>query len=976
MRNFDEIIKEQKLSNTSSFPEIAQAAIASYYLKPYPGAMPAKNGVHRRHHGGVHASFTALNVEMIFELYKKYKPELLKHPLTGRALTEKDLDLLKLAAIYHDSANVSEIKGDAKEHADNFRRDMVALGWKAQEIEPFAMAIQNKDGNNKNILEKIVHDADCLDIIRVANDNFDKNYLDIIKDLKECPNFLSELDAIIQNHFLTIDTFKGESANITPLHQSCETADNCYIAVYNAQVELLKKHIVFSCLKKEKIISYEDIDLSKVSILDLYNRENSTIIKNLIEKLREEKIEDSKNHINTLDTLFNEGCVIRGLSFQSIDDELATLNKNAKVLQENKLESTMDLKKFIYRQIIAKEEKINTPKGFKWRPCSFYQADLPVEFVGAEVAFIIDPNPEKGTKLSYFYKQNIFSAKAESGQFNYYFHHGEKNRPTLEALRKKIWEQEQRRRGHIPDKGYHYYGKNSLKYSEILGTYQKTAISGIIAAEGEKNTRDAILLRAKLGKPFRPIYRYSSEKTMISLSEETLLKESGLIATKPKENALVDNINEHISGTFVLEEPLYHGIIIKKMSDNPLPFCRKTLMYRWNPGDKNNAICTAMKKIKICTIEEAFYSSQSIIGEKIEKEDSLTLVLDLLWDDRNDIKNGTTFLLNALQDIEKAAINPGADVSSNDFNVGDISEIQFHEKENHLKFTFKHPRNSETQCEAFVNEKGIPTLRFLTSGDQKYFEQPTTLLPNIAKRHAEYQISSFNIKLKIDVTYEFLKEEGIDEVGVQLKTTNNKLALQWCIRLIDKNKILQMKDIIAKKLYDKFTKVNTISIQSNLIIITTPYIQQADIEKTLKEIFNFPKNLDSSLEIKLDNGYKKASVLITDAKMDSYEIISLPTTEMDKQMAVKIFFEFYDKNPSRRSFWPKKEDRGSITMENILEHANRENDIGWFGYSGNRTRAILISKFFVKDFKDVNAAILKINKGKELESYPMHIFWN
>lgn len=288
MLSFSQIRNQQDLSKTSSFPAIAQAAILTYYLKPYPQTMPAFNGIDRRHHGGVHVSSTALNAEMIFELYKKYKPELLKHPITHQDLTENDLKLLKLAAIYHDSANISETHGNEIKHANNFRKDMCTLGWTREEIEPFAMAIQEKDKNtDKTILEKMIHDADCLDIIRVVGRKFDKNYLDVIKDLEICLGFSEEIDEIIENHFETIADFDFTEStfhNIGILHQFCETQENCYLAVYHETVKMLKKHIISSCLAKGKKVSEVEIDLSKISILELYNRKNSNILKKYLEE--------------------------------------------------------------------------------------------------------------------------------------------------------------------------------------------------------------------------------------------------------------------------------------------------------------------------------------------------------------------------------------------------------------------------------------------------------------------------------------------------------------------------------------------------------------------------------------------------------------------------------------------------------------------------------------------------------------------
>lgn len=157
----------RKLDKDSPFIDIAQAAIEIYYLKPYPNKSPSvRPHINRKFHGGTHVSSTALNIDLFIALYQKYKPELLKNHL-GNPLSPKEIELIKLMAIYHDSANVSETMGDEIKHAHNFTDDMISLGYNEDEIKPFAMAIQNKETTHsseskeaKNIYQILLEDAD------------------------------------------------------------------------------------------------------------------------------------------------------------------------------------------------------------------------------------------------------------------------------------------------------------------------------------------------------------------------------------------------------------------------------------------------------------------------------------------------------------------------------------------------------------------------------------------------------------------------------------------------------------------------------------------------------------------------------------------------------------------------------------------------------------------------------------------------
>ena len=199
MSRFDELREARNLSRDTSFEDIAQACIEVRYLPPYVGKRDAsrnKSRVNRVLHGGVHAARTAMSTELFIDIYKKYTPEFVVNS-SGEKLTKQDIKLLKLAAVYHDSANTSETKGVPKEHADNFRQDMMLLGYENSEIEPFAEAIENKDtASSKNFITKIIHDADCLEIIRCCSgkDKFKKNYLDSFNDLNQYTEFNIELE--------------------------------------------------------------------------------------------------------------------------------------------------------------------------------------------------------------------------------------------------------------------------------------------------------------------------------------------------------------------------------------------------------------------------------------------------------------------------------------------------------------------------------------------------------------------------------------------------------------------------------------------------------------------------------------------------------------------------------------------------------------------------------------------------------------
>jgi hypothetical protein len=153
----------------------------------------------------------------------------------------------------------SEVCGEEKDHALNFNQDMVALGFDSNNVKAIADGIEYKDGKDKQfkhhaktttitqqktLFQKLIHDADCLDIIRMTK-SFDKTELDIYQDLHANPLFISELESIIRNHYETIEHLMQNpgSGTVGEVHQFCEKASNCYVAVKEAAINLLLQHI-------------------------------------------------------------------------------------------------------------------------------------------------------------------------------------------------------------------------------------------------------------------------------------------------------------------------------------------------------------------------------------------------------------------------------------------------------------------------------------------------------------------------------------------------------------------------------------------------------------------------------------------------------------------------------------------------------------------------------------------------------------
>lgn len=274
--------QDQKLTVHSKFEDISQETINAIYLTPYPGYPDQRpDGINRTLHGAVHVTRSVMNALVFIELYHAYAPELVVGP-SGNALSDEDTKLLLLAVLYHDAANINESEAYEAEHENIFMQHMRSIGYTDEVLLPFAYAISHKDAAHpKTFLQKIVHDADCIDILRVIKHSFDKNYLDIIKDLQHIPEFMHELDQIIASHKETVQFIEGDSIifvdeSPNTLHVDIEKSANCFLSIKATLLHMLGKQVASESVKRGLICNLSYLTSEYVNCRTLYNRVDVT----------------------------------------------------------------------------------------------------------------------------------------------------------------------------------------------------------------------------------------------------------------------------------------------------------------------------------------------------------------------------------------------------------------------------------------------------------------------------------------------------------------------------------------------------------------------------------------------------------------------------------------------------------------------------------------------------------------------------
>ncbi len=168
-----------------AFSAECQSLAQRFLHKALPGQRLSAGEIARPVHGAVHMSRAATWIPVLLTLYRDSgHQEALDFPADWVPYVMK-------AALLHDSGREGEgVDTPEWERASGERCEdhLRAIGCPPGLAAQCRLAIINKDKphDQKSFIEKLVHDADCLEIIRVCS-NFDIAQLDVYQDLNHTP---------------------------------------------------------------------------------------------------------------------------------------------------------------------------------------------------------------------------------------------------------------------------------------------------------------------------------------------------------------------------------------------------------------------------------------------------------------------------------------------------------------------------------------------------------------------------------------------------------------------------------------------------------------------------------------------------------------------------------------------------------------------------------------------------------------------
>ena len=168
-----------------AFSEECQALVHRFLHKPLPGQQLSAGEIARPFHGAVHMSRAALWIPVLLTLYREAgDQEALDFP-------DNWLPYVMKAALLHDSGREGEAE-DTKQweraSGEQCEDHLRAIGCPPELAARCRLAIINKDKPHaeKSFIEKLVHDADCLEIMR-CHYCFDMAQLDYYQAFKHLP---------------------------------------------------------------------------------------------------------------------------------------------------------------------------------------------------------------------------------------------------------------------------------------------------------------------------------------------------------------------------------------------------------------------------------------------------------------------------------------------------------------------------------------------------------------------------------------------------------------------------------------------------------------------------------------------------------------------------------------------------------------------------------------------------------------------
>ncbi|MCW7552521.1 SidE phosphodiesterase domain-containing protein [Endozoicomonas gorgoniicola] len=179
---------------TAQFFEVTQSLVHRFLQKPLPGQTVLPDEIARPVHGAMHGARAALWIPILLNIRQSMNdPE-------AKAVSPEQVHWLMTASLFHDSGREGEGEDTPeweRTSAEQCEDHLLAMGCPHSMVAACKSSIINKDRSDrsaKTLVEKLIHDADCLEIMRTSSGNrFDLAELDLYHDFSAEPDIDSQL---------------------------------------------------------------------------------------------------------------------------------------------------------------------------------------------------------------------------------------------------------------------------------------------------------------------------------------------------------------------------------------------------------------------------------------------------------------------------------------------------------------------------------------------------------------------------------------------------------------------------------------------------------------------------------------------------------------------------------------------------------------------------------------------------------------
>jgi hypothetical protein len=443
----------------------------------------------------------------------------------AKALPKEDFLLLKYFMLCRNTNKKVD-----KENGAAFMRDMEALGFEKEKIELFLTRVSD----SSHLLSRIVSDLNKWVNLPKA---YKRLWLDkLAKDSLHYSSLLTIL-AHVKNHCSSLIQW----LNTEKIRRVCESSENIFkkieVAIHTYKIwssifpEVLKEDLLHTTLLEEKH------SLSPLELYDPNNNVRSTeIAYELIRPYfacefgteKKERKDEKEEKEDALEAS-REPIIVRNMLGSSAH-EIMRINRNNRVLAENKLDTTEKI-----RTVFLKGEEV---KGFKFRPSTLIIPRHPISLVESTM-HCNDREFAPGLIINLHTALSIFSYHTDAMSCDKVKSRDYSGHVTLDELIHTVERKEHSRCGTMIDY-WNTYGNKQQGPNEILLNFGYSDIIGLKLSPWSNSSaaRDLIRLRmacVRHAKQHPPFYVFDELRgTFHRLSDEIVLRMAKFIPGEAK----------------------------------------------------------------------------------------------------------------------------------------------------------------------------------------------------------------------------------------------------------------------------------------------------------------------------------------------------------------------------------------------------------------------------------------------------------